>query len=200
MNDYNIADFTFEALCLHNKGPKIDTLAYLVGLVNSVKHPAGNPDIARYKILYPLSEGEHHMETPEDLLDWSAQILVENYFPQTPVMFVQRWSPIVAMIEKGFEPESLARLAAGPHAVASGIWKPNTYVGAKNIDDCESDEELFWSIMTEAFKRAKDRDYFVNIIAQVGWGYDRMIGGLAKWDDDEVAKSGRILWKRTWLG
>ena len=132
MNDYNIADFTFEALCLHNKGPKIDTLAYLVGLVNSVKHPAGNPDIARYKILYPLSEGEHHMETPEDLLDWSAQILVENYFPQTPVMFVQRWSPIVAMIEKGFEPESLARLAAGPHAVASGIWKPNTLlVGSK---------------------------------------------------------------------
>jgi hypothetical protein len=200
MKDYNVDDFTFEALCLENIGPKIDTLAYLVGLVDSVKHPAGNPDTARYKILYPISEGEHHMETPEDLVDWSAQILLENYLPQTPVMFVQRWSPIIAMIENGFEPESLMRLAAGPSAVASGIWKPNTCAGAKNFNDCESDEDLFWTIMTESFRRAKEHGYLVNIIAQVGWSYDHMIGGLAKWDDERVAKSGRILWKRTWLG
>jgi len=204
MSDYNVDDFTFEALCLPIIGDKINTLAYVVGLVDSVTHPAGDPDTARYNILYSLSDAEEHMETPEDLLDWQAdmeKILPQNYLPQTPVMFVQRWSPIIAMIEKGFEPESLRRYAENaPHAVASGIWKPNTYAGAKNIEDCTSDEDLFWAIMTEAFKRAKDRGYFVSIIAEVGWSYDDMIGSLPEWDDEQVARSGRILWKRTWLG
>jgi len=201
MSNYDINEFTFEALCLENRGIHIDTLAYVVGLVDSEKHVAGDPKIARYDIFYPLSHAEGYMETPEDLLDWQAGFKsYQNYFPQTPVMFVQRWSPILAMIEKGFEPESLMRLAEGPHAVASGTWKPYEYTGAKAIQDCESDLDLFWAIISEAFKRARDQGYFVNIISEVGWSYDEMIGGLAEWDEEQIAKSGRILWQRTWLG
>ena len=150
MNDYNVNDFTFEALCLTDIGPKNNTLAYLVGLVDSTKHPAGDPKTARSKMLYHLSEGEDQVESPEDLEDMSAGVLPQNYLPQTPVMFVQRWSPIIAMIENGFEPESLRRYAENaPSAVASGIWKPDIYQGAKNFEDCESDVDLFWAIMTE---------------------------------------------------
>src|SRR5882672_3428726 len=82
MSDYNVDDFTFEALCLPIIGDKINTLAYVVGLVDSVTHPAGDPDTARYNILYSLSDAEEHMETPEDLLDWQAdmeKILPQNY-------------------------------------------------------------------------------------------------------------------------
>jgi len=54
--------------------------------------------------------------------------------------------------------------------------------------------------MTETFNRAKERGCFVNIIAEVGWNYETMIGSLHKWNDKEIALSGRILWKRTWQG
>ena len=198
MSNYNPDEYTFEALCLKNVGPKINTLAYVVGLVDSPTHKAGNPENARYDILYLLSEGEEEMRGPEDLMDWQGEVLPSNYFPQTPVLFVQRWSPIAAMLKQGFEPETLQWLGKAPHAVATGIWKPNTYVGAKSINDCKSDEKLFWSIMTETFNRAKDRGLFVNIISQVGWSYEEMIGSLPEWNTKKIAKSGRILWKRTW--
>ena len=138
------------------------------------------------------------MEGPDELTSWQAEILPPNYFPQTPVMFVQRWSPILAMLKHGFEPETLKWLGEAPHRVATGIWKPGVVVGEKKISESSSDEELFWAIMAEAFKRAKERGYFVNIIAEVGWSYETMIDSLPHWSEEEVAESGRILWKRTW--
>jgi len=200
MSIYNANDYSFEALCLKNIGGKINTLAYLVGLVDSASHKAGNPEIARYDILYPLSEGEAQAASSKDLLGIQAEFLPQNYLPQTPVMFVQRWSPILAMLKSGFEPESLNWLGGAPHAVATGIWKPSICVRSKNISECRSDEDLFWSIMAEAFKRAMERDYFVSIIAQVGWNYEDMVGSLQSWNDKIIAQTGRILWKRTWQG
>src|SRR6266705_4086867 len=101
MNDYIVEEYTFEALCLKNGGPQISTLAYVVGLVDSPEHEARNPDTARYGILYLLSEAEENMQTPEGLLDWQRQVLTKKYLPQTPVMFMRRWSPIMAMLTKG---------------------------------------------------------------------------------------------------
>ncbi len=198
MDDYNINDFTFDALCLHDKGPEINTLAYLIGLVDSEKHVAGDPFKAR-RILYQLSEAEEQIEDAGDLLGWQAEVLPKNYFPQTPMMLVQRWSPIVAMIEKGFKPESLARIDK-PACRVSGIWKPATYTGSKKISDCQTDEELFWVIMNEVFKRATDRGLLVNIIAEIGWGYERGIGSLTVWDAKEISKADRVIWKRTVKG
>lgn len=195
---YNIDDYSFEALCLSNAGPKIRTLGYLVGLVDSEKHVCENPDTARYDILYPLFEGEKWMESPKELVSWQKGILPRGYFPQTPIMFVQRWSPIQAMLKNGFEPETLKWLGNAPHAVATGIWKVDKVAEAKNINDCRSDEELFWTIIAKAFERAKERGLLVNIIAQVGWSYEIMIDSLPRWSEKEINQSGRVLWKRTW--
>lgn len=200
MSNYDLKEYTFEALCLQNKGPKIKTLAYTVGLVDSEKHIAADPDKARYNVLYQLSEAEENMPSPEDLLDWQSQVLPTGYFPQTPVMFVQLWSPIYALLEKGYEPETLRWLGEAPHAVATGIWKPQSFGPAMRIEDCKSDVELFWAIMGEVFKRAHDRKQLVNVIAEVGWSYESMIGGLQVWNAKEIAQSGRVLWKRTWQG
>ena len=41
----SMGEYTFNALCFQNVGPKIDTLAYLVGLVDSDKHAAEDPQM-----------------------------------------------------------------------------------------------------------------------------------------------------------
>src|SRR5262245_37165935 len=116
-------DYTHDALCLDNAGG-IETLAYLVALVDSQTHPAANPDIARYKVLYPLAEAEGHAKKARHLLSMQAEFLPNAYTPLTPVMFVKRWSPVYSMLERGFEPISLSRGTVGPSAVATGIWPP----------------------------------------------------------------------------
>jgi hypothetical protein len=194
MKNYIAEEYTFEAL----GGPKARTLAYLVGLVNSEEHVARKPGTARYDILYPLSEVGGQPVSPKELLAMQAEILPENYLPQTPVMFVRRWSPVVAMLQKGFEPVTLARdTRNAPTAVATGIWRPGMVDEAKSILDCVTDEELFWAIMIKVFERAKDLGWLVNIIAQVGWSYEDQIGSLQDWSEEEIAQTGRVLWKCT---
>jgi hypothetical protein len=198
VKDFNIGEYTFEALCLKNVGPKIETLAYVVGLVDSEQHVAGIPDTARHKILYPLSECEVHVARAKDILKMQAQFLPSNYLPQTPVMFVRRWSPITSMLNKGFEPITLTRKAENaPFAVATGIWKAGIAPGAKKVPDCTTDEELFWAIMSEVFEKARNQVSCVNIIAEVGWSYKKQVGRLQTMNDKEVAKSGRVIWKST---
>ncbi len=200
MGDYDINDFTFDALCGNFKSPKIDTLAYLVGLVDLEIHVMADPKKAKH-VLYVLSEAEEQIEDADNLLGWQAEVHPKNYFPQTPMMLVKNWSPIVAVIEKGFKPESLKWCSAGPSNIASGIWKPRICEGAKKISDCQTDEELFWGIMNEVFKRAIDRNLLVNIIATIGWSYDHQgVGALAVWDAKEIAKADRVIWQRTIKG
>ncbi len=196
MSNYNIEDYTFEGLCL--LGPSsVDTLAYLVGLVDSAENDAANPKKARHKVLYPLSEGESVVESPSDLIEMQSGFLPNGYYPQTPVMFVRRWSPIIAMLDKGFVPITLDRLARGPSAVASGIWEPGTVGEVKPFFNCETAEDLFWAIMSEVFARATERRFLVNLIAEPGWKYEDAIGSLHDWSDEEIAQADRILWKRT---
>lgn len=198
MNDYVASDYTFDALCLKNKSPVIDTLAYVIGLVDSEKHGAGDPGTGRHKILYPLSEGEGQVSSPKELLRMQAEFLPPNYLPQTPVMFVRRWSPITSILHLGFEPVTLSRKADGaPFAIASGIWKPGVVSNAKSMGDSTTDEELFWAVMNEVFNRAHKLNWLVNVLAEVGWSYKNQVGTLQKWNDKEIAKSGRVIWKRT---
>jgi len=168
-----------------------------VGLVDSAENEAANPKKARHKVLYPLSEGESQVARPSDLIQMQRAFLPKGYFPQTPVMFVRRWSPIAAMLEKGLVPITLDRLVRGPFAIASGIWDPGKIGEAKPINDCQSDEELFCAVMDEAFTRAGKRGHWVNIIAQPGWEYEGAIGGLQHWSDEQIAEVDRILWKCT---
>lgn len=144
MSSYRFEDYTFEALCLNNPG---STLAYVVGLVDSENHAAANPDTARHEILYPLSEGEGYVDRASEILGMQAEFLPANYWPQTPVMFARRSSPIIAMLERGFEPVILTRKTEkAPHAIATGIWKPGIAPGAKKIDDCIG---LFGRLLTK---------------------------------------------------
>jgi hypothetical protein len=195
---HNLEDYSFDALCGKNVGAKINTLAYLIGLVDSYRHPAGDPDTARYNILNPLSEAEVNVGKATDILKMQVEFLPINYLPLTPVMFVRKWSPVSFMLQKGFLPQVLNRKTENaPHAVATGIWKPGTPVRARGIGDCTSDEELFWTLINEAFARAIDQGRLVNIIAEVGWKYESQVGRLQPLSDTEISKAGRILWKST---
>jgi hypothetical protein len=198
MSSYRFEDYTFEALCLDNGSPVIDTLAYVVGLVDSENHAAANPDTARYDILCPLSECEGYVDSGREILGMQAEFLPANYWPQTPVIFARRWSPITAMLEKGIEPVNLTRKTEkAPHAIATGIWRPGIAPAAKEIDDCTTDEELFWAIMNQVFTRASGRGLYINILAEVGWAYESQIGSLQVLSKDEIEKSGRVLWQST---
>lgn len=198
MKDFNIEEYTFEALCLKNVSPKIETLAYVIGLVDSEQHVAGIPDAARHKILYPLSECEVHVAKARDILKMQVEFLPSNYLPQTPVMFVRRWSPITSMLNRGFKPITLARkIENAPFAVATGIWKAGMAPDLRNLANCTADEELFWTIMKEVFDRARNQSLLVSVIAEVGWSYKKQVGRLQSMSDKEVAKSGRVIWKST---
>src|SRR5690242_15730827 len=118
-------------------------------------------------MLYRLAESEGLFKSPEELLGWQAEIMPTNYSRQTPVMFARRWSPIAAVLQKGFEPITLKRnTTSGPTGVAAGIWLPGVTETTKPVADCETDEDLFWAIMNKVFKRARERSCLVSIIAQ----------------------------------
>lgn len=201
MSKYAIEDYSFDSLRGGNRGDKIETLAYLIGLVDSSSNSAGDLDTAQFRILLPLSEVESYAECASDLLKLQAGFLPENYFPLTPVMFVKRWSPISFMLQRGFEPCVLnLKTDGGPHAVATGIWAPAALAHTVRLEDCASDEELCMALINEAFNRARSRGWYVNVIAQVGWKYESQVGRLQMFSEREVSKSGRILWKSTIAG
>src|SRR5881409_3799841 len=134
MNREEIQKYTFEGLCTD---PSSETsLAYLVALVDSPEHPVSDPHFATYQVLYSMYDVEEQetVRTPDDLLRAQKSFLPKGYFPQTPVMVTQQWSPISAMLEFGFLPVVLNRQFNSAVAVATGIWKPSTVSESKPIE------------------------------------------------------------------
>jgi hypothetical protein len=195
---YDTHDYTFEGLV----GPGIGgstSLAYLVSLVDSPHHRVLEPIIAR-GILAWLFDEEEQLESAAELVlsqeEFFHKLFPMRFYPQTPVMLTQQWSPIGAMLERGLEPLVLCRNDKA-RAVASGIWNVTQLNSTTQIENCETVEQLFWAVVDRAFYRAKQRRMLVNIIAKPGWNYDTNISSLPKWPANEVALADRILWKRT---
>jgi hypothetical protein len=195
MSDYKASDYTFLGLWNYDKRQgRNDSLAYLVGLVDSANHKildfrtAGN-------LLTLLFDIEEEQVCADNLLAWQRQFLCPGYYPQTPCMLTKEWSPIGAMLEQGFDPVALGRTPKRG-AVATGIWRPADFESMTGLRDSHSVEQMFWAIISEAFRRAKERKMLVSLIAEPGWAYDLTIASLKKWSNDDIAKADRILWKR----
>jgi hypothetical protein len=195
MNEADIREYTFEGLCTDPSWET--TLAYVVALVDSLANPVANPEIASYRTLYFLEEAELNISGAEELIEAQKEMLPLGYFPQTPVMHTKKWSPIAAMLERGYAPIALRRQKQGAVYCATGMWEPTISETSLPMRECRSAVELFWAIMREASDRATKRGCFVNIIAQPGWSYDQAIGALAYWSESQISKADRILWKRT---
>lgn len=195
---HNLEHYTFEGLdSLQGPTGGSDTMGYLVGLANAATHPIADPVAAKQIIRY-LFDIEEQTLSAAILLE-SERSFCNRFFPggyeaQTPCMLAKRWSPIAAMLRHGLHPTALAR-ESKIRATASGIWAPAKIRSVKTNE--EPSEELFWSILAEAFARAQERGLWVSIIARPGWSYDDKINSLPDWPAEEVSKAHRIIWKRT---
>lgn len=199
MQRLDFAKYTFAGLEGSSNPERFPSLCYLVGLVDSPTHKISEALPAKRILswLYDVEEqclNAEHLKHREIFFD---RYFPSGYHPQTPCMLAKLWSPISAMLERGFEPEILSRDSRPSVIVASGIWKPPVISGAIEIENAKTVEELYWAIMVEASRRANDRKMWISIIAQPGWDYESAIDSLPCWSAEEVAKSGRILWKRT---
>ncbi len=197
----NSADFTFAGLVGgRNTDEGNPSLCYLVGLVDSPSHEISNVLTAE-RILSWLYDAEEQSANAEELK--SGESFFNRYFdggyhPQTPCMLVKVWSPISAVLDRGFEPEMLNKDQSRPHRSAvSGIWKPQIITGAVELEKASTVEDLFWSVMAKVSRRAVSQKMWISIIAKPGWHYDSAIGSLPTWRPEEMAKAGRVLWKRT---
>jgi hypothetical protein len=194
MSKHNAADYSFEGLCQGKSQAKVNSLIYVVGLVDSINNKAASLRWVNAN-LSPIYDVEEQIEDAPDLLSWQREILPAGYYPQTPCMLTRAWSPIGTMLDQGFEPIVLRRDAEGP-ACATGIWESFSFQSTSRIDDAENFEHLFWAILSETFRRAKERKMLVSIIAKPGGSYKMGSGSLPKWSEDEIAEADKILWKR----
>jgi hypothetical protein len=203
MSDFATKNFTFEGLRCplgsdKDPGSHSKSLGYIVGVTDSPSHPISAPLTAK-RILCWLAEIEGQASNTEHLRageEFFKRYFDGGYQPRTPCMVVTRWSPIAAMLESGFEPLVLNRENT-ILAVATGIWEPCVKLEPTEIHAANTDRELFWAIIGTVSRRAAEQESWISIIAKPGWNYDSAIGSLPDWPPEDVARSGRVLWKRT---
>jgi hypothetical protein len=201
---FKIEDYTFASL-LHN-GPAIetpvDTLAYLISLVDGPGNPVMDLQVAGRFLgwLYDVEEQVHSLT--ELLLQQgsAASVYPNGLYPQTPVMLTKKWSPISAMLENDLEPLALVRMDRR-RACASGIWKLQLeeIPDSKSLDECSTAEDLFWHVLRKISDKAKARNLLVSIIAKPGWSYDHdvHINTLRNMTFKEAERADRVIWQRT---
>jgi len=197
----NKTDYTFDALDEKAAAMGRDSLGYLVSLVDSPSHKIS--DILPAKQILSWLYGIEEQAPSGGALKEREQSFYSRFFakgfqPQTPCMLVKLWSPIAAMLEREFKPLVLNRDTSKPHhRVATGIWEPLALSNSPQIETAKTTEELFWAIMAAVSARASNQKMWISIIAQPGWVYESAISSLPNWSAQEVAASGRVLWKRT---
>ncbi|HEY1790943.1 MAG TPA: hypothetical protein VGJ73_22535 [Verrucomicrobiae bacterium] len=196
--------YSFSSLLYYDKEPErevVTSLCYLVGLTNSANHKISDTLPAK-RIITWLCEVEEqclnskHLEAQEAFF---KRYFDAGFYPQTPCMAVEKWSPIEAMLSHKLQPEVLNREPKFL-AVATGIWRPQCDIQAVKIDDAKTDEELFWAIIKEVSQLAEERRMWVSIIAMPGWSYDHAVHSLRPWPVEEIVRAGRVVWKRTHQG
>ena len=203
---FDPARYTLKGLLLPAGGGEEDpvqcpSLCYLVSLVNAAHHKIADP-LAAKRIISWLYDAEEqavnakHLKAAEEFFD---RYFEGGFFPKTPCMVVDSWSPIGLMLERGMEPLVLNR-EPKRRAVASGIWDPKSIRCTGKVELSKTDEELFWAILSKVSHIASDQEMWLNIIAAPGWMYEKAIKSLPVWSANEVEITGRVLWKRTVLG
>lgn len=177
-----------------------DSLVYLLGLADSPDHEITSHEPAK-SILSYLFDTEEQVSSGKDLLssqkNFCSRYFAGGYFPQTPCMLTKLWSPIGAMLTRNMEPVVLNRSDRKVYAVATGIWEPCNIDLAEPLENCKTVASLFWAILNEASRRARERKMWVSVIACPGWSYDTKIDSLPRLSAGQVAEADRILWRRT---
>ena len=69
------------------------------------------------------------------------------------------------------------------------------FQASKPLKLCKTDQDLFWTVLAESFKRGKERVLLVSVAAMLGWSYDEATT-LRRLTNKEIVKADRILWKR----
>src|SRR6266404_4291069 len=128
------SEYTFLGLCNHGQPIGTPDLAYLIGLVDSPNHKIVEPFSAK-KILTWLFDEEEQVSGAIELLSRQEKFFSRyfrgGFYPQTPVMLTQAWSPIGAMLEHGIKPVALKR-ENQLRSVATGIWEPTALAGTNS--------------------------------------------------------------------
>lgn len=199
----NPRDFTFRGLCNQvgkfEPEPEVPTsLCYLISCVDSRNHAIADPQIAK-RILSWLYDMEEQAQNADHLK--AGESFFDRYFrggfhPKTPCLMVEKWSPISALLENQNDPIILERVPRAL-AIASGIWDPVIKFGVIENDMAPSDQTFFLKILKKVSEVAIREKMFINVIAGPGWSYEHAINSLPDWSVEEVAKAGRLVWKRT---
>lgn len=194
---YSSVDFTFWGLYSRGTPIKtpINTIAYLVGLVDSPMNDIAEVGQAKFVLRY-LFDVEEQVGSAADLITVQSKSCPPGYFPQTPVMLTLAWSPIAALLERSWEPVVLNREDKGM-ACASGIWLPKHVESSKALSDCETPEDLFWYVLKNAVEKATVRNLYISIVAKPGWSYESNKGRPNNLTFAEAEKADRIIWQRT---
>jgi hypothetical protein len=193
---HKFADYSFSGLTSSSVeiARQITSLAYIIGLVKTAQNEIGDAQKAHSVISF-LFETEEQAESGPDLVSLQ-KYYPQGFFPQTPAMVVLKWSPIFAMLERGWEPLVLSR-ETRPWSCASGIWKPQAVEHSKPYEECWNPEELFWSVLSAVVGKAKARDLLVCVSACPGWSYEDYLDSPCNLDLEEAKKADRVIWQRT---
>jgi len=194
---HNAADYTFWGLM--NNGVEVDTpvdtLVYLVGLVDTADNEVSKLEKANFMLSF-LYDVEEQVESVSHLLERQQEIFPKGYYPQTPVMMTLKWSPIAALLERGLEPVVLSRETDWMDC-ASGIWEIKAVESAKPREACETAEELFWHVLKKVADKAKGKGLLLSIVAQPGWDYHDEVSVLRNLTQAEAEEADRVIWQRT---
>ena len=173
----------------------IDTLAYLVALVESAESAVIDLKEAHFTLSF-LFDIEEQVKNSSELLLRQKKSFPKGFSPQTPVMLTLGWSPISALLERKLQPVVLTR-EPGRMACATGIWPANLNISFKRYEECATQDDLFWYVLGKTFEKAKDQGRFVSIIACPGWDYDDNTERPCNFDLSEAQKADRVIWQRT---
>ena len=196
--NYRVEDYTFWGLFSHGvqKETLINTLAYVIALVDGAENGIADPKTAIFVLRY-LFEAEEQAQSASELASLhSGKYFPKAYYPQTPVMLTLGWSPISAMLECGWKPLALARQDKNM-ACASSIWESKRVENALPYEQCAAPEELFWHVLDKAAQKAKSRGLLLSIAASPGWSYKSNIGRPGNLTLAEAQKADRVIWQRT---
>jgi hypothetical protein len=175
--------------------PRYTSLVYLLALVDSPKSEILRLDKAHFVLSY-LYEVEEQIATAVELLSVQGRHFPKPYYPQTPVMVTKEWSPISAMLEGGLNPLGLVRQPRR-WACASGIWEPMNIENVRSYQECESPEQLFWSVLDKVANKARARGLLISLISSIGWDYESNIGMPRNLSLAEAEQADRVVWQRT---
>ena len=169
---YKATDYTFWGL--FNDGEPFDTpittLAYLIGLIETPTNGAADLKTAKYILRY-LFDIEEQVRSASELISVQEEYFPKEFYPQTPVMLTNQWSPISELINRSYAPSTLKR-EAKRMACAVGIWEPQAIKNLELSKTSETPEALFWHTLSQVLEKAKDRSQLIIIIAMPGWRYE----------------------------